>query len=207
MSDETPDRSSEIRDAGRSDQGRLGAESPLQTRAAFLANWGWESVTRHNLRMCERGRAQHGANSESQGIVAEEWTKTHRQSISLIETLDFLRQCHRSAPFLFLNGNTFADIGRTLSDFLFAELPTSRRRQATSAVAHYIAGVVDRQSMIAIVEELCASADFQVGDRVKTLKGSMTGTVEEILPDGRLRCRMDSGTVLIALPESVSKIT
>jgi hypothetical protein len=55
------------------------------------------------------------------------------------DTLDFLRACHRRAPFLFFNGNTFADIGRTFSDYLFAELPSQRRRQATSAVAHFIA--------------------------------------------------------------------
>ena len=43
---------------------------------------------------------------------------------SLAETIEFLRQCHRRAPFLFFNGNTFADVGRTVVDSIFADLPT-----------------------------------------------------------------------------------
>jgi hypothetical protein len=82
-----------------------------------------------------------------------------------------LRQCHRRAPFLFFNGNTFADVGRALVDLIFAELPTSRRREVMSAVAHYIAGVLPREAMVEIVEALFESADFAPGDRVKTLRG------------------------------------
>ena len=33
---------------------------------------------------------------------------------------------------------------------LFAELPTGRRRQVMSAIAHYIAGVLDREAMVEI---------------------------------------------------------
>lgn len=48
--------------------------------------------------------------------------------MTLAETFDFLRSFHRRAPFLFFNGNTFADVGRQLTAVLFAELPSSRRR-------------------------------------------------------------------------------
>jgi len=43
-------------------------------------------------------------------------------------------------------------------------------------VAHYVAGVLDRDSMARILEELGEAANFQPGDRVKTLRGSMRGT-------------------------------
>lgn len=72
-----------------------------------------------------------------------------------------------------------------------------------SAVAHYIAGVLDRDSMAQIVDELFEAADFQPGDRVKTLRGSMHGTIVSVLPDGRVVWRADSGTELTALPESL----
>ena len=119
------------------------------------------------------------------------------------ETLDYLRTCHKRAPFLFYNGNTFADIARTFSDYLFAELAHARRRQATSAVAHYVAGVLDRESLAQILWELCQAADFQPGDRVKTLRGSTRGIIVRLLPDGRVVWRGESGTELVALPESL----
>ena len=204
MADETPHRSAEIRDAQGGAEGGAGAESPLQARAAFLANWNWESVVRHNRGVCERGRAQHGTNSESVARVAGEWAGRHAVETTLGETLDYLRSCHRAAPFLFFNGNTFADIGRTFSDYLFAELPTTRRRQATSAVAHYIAGVLDREAMAAILIGLCRAATFQPGDRVKTLRGSLRGVITRVLDDGRVAVRPNGSTSeLLSLPESL----
>lgn len=203
MPDETPNRPGEIRDAGGSAEGSAGEQSPLQARAAFLANWDWESVIRLNRGVCERGRAQHGTNSESVAAVSQEWRQRRVLEFPLGETLDYLRTCHRRAPFLFFNGNTFAEIARTFSDYLFAELPRGRRRQATSAVAHYVAGVLDRESMAQMLNELCEAASFQPGDRVKTLRGSQHGTVVGTLPDGRVEWLADSGSRLTTLPESL----
>jgi len=72
-----------------------------------------------------------------------------------------------------------------------------------SAVAHYIAGVLDHESMAQIVEELCESADWKPGDRVKTLRGSMSGTILRVREDGRVVWRADSGAELTSLPESL----
>lgn len=123
--------------------------------------------------------------------------------ISLGQALDRLRGFHRKAPFLFFNGNTFADIARGLAGILFRELPAPRLKQVTSAVAHYVAGVLDRETMVSIVESLSRSASFQPGDRVKTLKGTLHGVILQILDDGRVKWRADTGTEFIALPESL----
>lgn len=204
MANEAQNRLGESGDAGGNPPGGAGEQSPLQARTAFLANWDWESVTRLNRGVCERGRAQHGTNSESFAAVGDQWRQRRLLEASLGETLDFLRACHRHAPFLFYNGNTFADIARTFSDYLFAELPHGRRREATSAVAHYVAGVLDREAMSGILEELCRAADFAVGDRVKTLRGSARGVVVRLLADGRVVWRPDgSESELMALPESL----
>lgn len=73
-----------------------------------------------------------------------------------------------------------------------------------SAIAHYIAGVLDREAMVEIINGLCQSADFQVGDCVKTLRGSKRGVIVRILADGRVAwCPDGSRTELIALPESL----
>jgi hypothetical protein len=94
-------------------------------------------------------------------------------------------------------------VGRQITAALFAELPTTRRREIISAVAHCIAGVLDHDSMAQIVNELSEAADFRVGDRIKTLRGSMHGTIVGLLEDGRVIWRADTGTELTALPESL----
>src|SRR5437867_2978671 len=204
MADETETGSAGASDRRRHPEGGGGVGSPLQARAAFVKNWDWQSVVSINRGACERGRAQHGINSETGGACAQEWEALRLQILTLVETLDRLRAFHRKAPFLFFNGNTFATIGRELSFALFSDLVPGRKREVGSAVAHYIAGVLDREAMVEIVESLCESAEFQPGDRVKTLRGSTRGVVRRILPDGRMAWQPDgSQSELIALPESL----
>jgi hypothetical protein len=123
MSDETANRPAQEAEAGN-DSGRGGDEhSPLQTRAAFVENWGWESIVSYNRGSCERGRAQHGYNRETYERTRQLWEQTRSQELTLLETIEFLYRCHRAAPFLFFNGNTFAEVARRIVDLLFADLP------------------------------------------------------------------------------------
>ena len=175
---------------------------------SVIQNWDRELVTSLNRGACARGGAQHGLNSETHPALAREWGEQRRRSCSLGETLDFLRGCHRRAPFRFFNGNTFADIGRRLAAVLFAELPPGRLREITSAVAHYIAGVLDREMMVEIVESLSRSVDLKAGDRVKTLRGTRKGRILRLLPDGRVVWQPDGGqSELVALPESLLPVS
>ena len=88
-------------------------------------------------------------------------------------------------------------------DAVFVEFPLARRREAGSLAAHYVAGVLDRKSMESGLIVLSELADFNAGDRVKTLRGSMQGTILRVLPDGRVVWRADSGAELTGLPESL----
>jgi hypothetical protein len=54
-----------------------------------------------------------------------------------------------------------------------------------------------------MVSELCAAAELQPGDRIKTFRGSMRGTIVSVRPDGRVVWRIDSGAEPTALPESL----
>ena len=208
MSDETPNRSVGTPDRGGYSRGGGGDRSPFQARAAFIKNWDWQSVVRINHGTCARGGAQHGFNSETSTACAAEWEVQRTRVVTLGETLDFLKHCHRRAPFLFFNGNTFAAIGRELSRVLLGDLPPIRNREVASAVAHYIAGVLDREAMVNIVDELCASTDLQPGDRVQTLRGSTHGVIKEVLADGRVVWQADgTNTKLTALPEALVKET
>ena len=95
-------------------------------------------------------------------------------------------------------------MGRQIVAAVFAELPTTRRREVMSAVAHYIAGVLPWEAMLEIVESLSETADLKPGDRVKTLRGSTRGVIIRMLPDGRVAWQPDgSRSELVALPESL----
>ena len=83
------------------------------------------------------------------------------RELTLGDTLDFLLECHRSAPFLFFNANTFGEIARRIVDAIFIEFPLARRREASSLAAHYVAGVLDRESMEDGLRDLAELADFK----------------------------------------------
>ena len=124
--------------------------------------------------------------------------------MTLLETFQFLKSCHRRAPFLFFNGNTFAEIGRALATALFSDLPFHRRKEASSAVAHFITGVLEQDLMISAVESLSQASHLVAGDRVKTLRGATRGIILRIMEDGRVLWRPDATeSDLLALPESL----
>src|SRR5436309_73112 len=203
MNNETASGPAGASDGGGHPPGGGGIGSPLQARAAFIKNWSWQSVVSINRGACERGRAQHGINSETGRACEADWEGQRPVAISLLELIDFLKSFHRRAPFLFFNGNTFATIGRETSFALFGELPALRRREAASCIAHYIAGVLDRESMVLAIESLCQSTGLKPGDRIKTLRGTTRGVVLRLLEDGRVVWRPDGGGELTGLPESL----
>src|SRR5439155_9166456 len=155
-----------IRSGGKDHNGnahgkRAGQQAPLQGRAAFIKNWDWQLVTSLNRGSCDRGKALHGHNSETHERVRQRWEEHRPQELTLGNTLDFLLECHRSAPFLFFNGNTFGEIARRIVDAIFIEFPLGRRREASSLAAHYVAGVLDRESMEDGLRDLAELADFK----------------------------------------------
>ena len=205
MSDETANGPTEAPDGGGHPGGSQGEPAPLQSRAQFLENWNWAFVTQINRGLCERGRAQRGPNPETHAAVAAEWEKVRLSDLTLLETFQFLKSCHRRAPFLFFNGNTFAEIGRALATALFSGLPFHRRKEAASAVAHFITGVLAEDLMVEAVESLSRSSDFRPGDRVKTLRGSTRGVIVRLLEDGRVVWRPEgTESELTGLPETLA---
>jgi hypothetical protein len=124
--------------------------------------------------------------------------------LTLLETFQFLRSCHRRAPFLFYNGNTFAEIGRALAVALFSDLPFHRRKEAASAAAHFITGVLPEDLMVEAIATLARSYALKPGDRVKTLRGSTRGVIVRLLEDGRVVWRPDGlESELTGLPEGL----
>ena len=204
MANEAEIGPAEASEGGRHPQGSRSESAPLQSRAKFLENWNWLSVTQINVGLCERGRAQRGINKETHAAVAEEWEKHQTSELTLLETFQFLKSCHRRAPFLFFNGNTFAEIGRALANALLSDLSFHRRKEASSAIAHFITGVLDENMMIEAVNTLSETANWKSGDRVKTLRGSLHGKILRVLEDGKIVWQPNgTKSELTALPESL----
>ena len=179
-------------------------QSPLQARAAFIKNRPWQSVVSFNQGACSRGKAVHGLNSETGEACAEEWESARNNEVTVLEFFDFLLSFHRKAPFLFFNGNTFADMARQVAKALFGDLPPVRQRELVSAVGHYVAGTLPRAALIEIVESLCQRAALAPGQRVSTLRNTLQGTIVSILPDGRVEWQPDNAQSPVrTLPESL----
>lgn len=127
--------------------------------------------------------------------------------MTLLETFEFLCSFHRRAPFLFFNGNTFAETGRQLTAILFADLPPGRRRECVSVVGHFIAGVLQADSLEGVLQALCENASFKPGDRVMTLRGTLKGKIVRLLSDGRIVWLPDDARMeMTSLPESLRPV-
>lgn len=84
-------------------------------------------------------------------------------------------------------------------------MPAVRQKEMASAIAHYIAGVLGREEMTGLVDDLSRSADLTVGTRVRTLKGSLRGVILRVQEDGRVAWGPDgSAAELLCLPESLT---
>lgn len=182
-----------------------GNATSLQTRAYFLKEWGWELVTDINKRTCQRGGAQHGVNPETHDQVKARWEAFSSQESTLEETFLFLKECHRSAPFLNFNGNVFAGFASTLSDVVFREVPQLKRQEIRSAVGHVVAGKITVQEMRTITKAMEQATELKPGDSVKSLAGSMRGKVTKLLPDGRVEFQTPQGMKALGDPDTLIK--
>ena len=188
MSHEITPGSRESASTGRRAETGGGEQSPLQCRTRFLENWNWSAITHLNRRLCEGQRAQHGPNPESHASCQKEWEDLQKKSLTFLEVIEHLQKFPRRAPFLFFNGNTFAELGRGLSYALFADVMAVRKKQLASLVAHFIAGVpeVDETALRTGLEELTRLENFQVGDKVTTLQKTLSGIIIKINEDGSI---------------------
>ncbi len=85
---------------------------------------------------------------------AKPWESSRPCELTLRETFNFCRQCHKLAPFCFYNGNTFLAIGRTLIQDLLRKMPPVKAYGVRSVVGHYITGTADVAELAKALDEL-----------------------------------------------------
>lgn len=79
----------------------------------------WEEIEERNAQLCHKSGYQHGRTSDGYTDAKALFeTNKAKPEFQMHEVVDFFRELHRKQPFLFLNGNTFVDIGRNLTTWV-----------------------------------------------------------------------------------------
>src|SRR4051812_35718879 len=86
----------------------------MNHNARWLEPFSWEFVIAQNEVLCRQKSAHHGPSSDGHLATKELWEDARQREMSLFETVEICRKCHRLAPFTNFNGNTFSAIARTL---------------------------------------------------------------------------------------------
>jgi len=123
-------------------------------RQRWLKDWPWATVAAINAGLCKEKNALHKPTSDGYKPAEKLWNDSRKRELTLRETLEVCRQCHKLAPFCFYNGNTFAAIGRTLIQGLLRKLPPVKAHSFRSVVGHYIAGTAGADQLSKALDEL-----------------------------------------------------
>ena len=120
----------------------------------WLQAWPWETVVTINAGLCKEKNALHKPTSDGYQPTQTLWESSRARELTLRETLDICRQCHKLAPFCFYNGNTFVAIGRTMIQDLLRKLPPVKAHSFRSVVGHYITGTAGADELSKALDEL-----------------------------------------------------
>jgi len=120
----------------------------------WLQDWPWKTVVTINAGLCKEKNALHKPTSDGYEPAEKLWESAVSRELTLRETFDICRQCHKLAPFCFYNGNTFAAIGRTLIQDLLRKMPPDKAHGVRSVVGHYIAGTAGSDKLAKVLDDL-----------------------------------------------------
>ncbi|MDD5140687.1 MAG: hypothetical protein PHY43_10565 [Verrucomicrobiales bacterium] len=120
----------------------------------WLKDWPWQTVAVINAGLCQAKNALHKPTSDGYEPAQKLWENSRTRELTLRETLDICRQCHKLAPFCFYNGNTFAAIGRTIIQDTLRKMPPVEAHSFRSVVGHYIAGTISSKELNAALKDL-----------------------------------------------------
>ncbi len=117
----------------------------------YLASTSWAAIEKINAALSKAGGYEPDCRAEGYEPARALWEKTHNEPLTFMQVADLCLECHRLAPFQYFNGNTFASCARVALAPAFDTLDYKHQTFARAALAHYIAGTIDRTDLIAIV--------------------------------------------------------
>jgi hypothetical protein len=80
-----------------------------------------------------------------------------RASLTIKTAAELCFRCHRLAPFLFLNGNTFVAVARDAIIPALAHLSSQDQAIIRGTIGHFIAGTIGSNEMRAVLESAADS--------------------------------------------------
>ncbi len=107
----------------------------------WLKDATWSVVTEINRQLCAPKAAQHGRTSDGHTAAQRLWDATHRRALDLRQVAELCHECHRLAPFLNYNGNTFVAVARQTVAQL--TLPAAQAALLRSIIGHIVAGTAE----------------------------------------------------------------
>jgi hypothetical protein len=119
----------------------------------WLEPYPWEIVTYLNYQACKAGTRKYAV-LEIHDSIQQQWEQRLTQDQTLREAIEICRECHRSAPFRFFNGNTFTAVARSLVQEICKELEEVEAHLFRGAVEHYVAGTIAPEDFDAIYRSI-----------------------------------------------------
>jgi hypothetical protein len=184
-------------------------------KRAWFKNRDWEYVVSLNAQLCQSGNALHKPTSDGHEVTKAFWIENYERELTLAEAVEICRRCHRSAPFCFYNGNTFVAIIRDCLAHTEG-LSAAQITLAKSLAGHMVAGTAEPEEieqfgqLLHDIEHGIATATSlqpdlcHVGDRVQTLKGTLSGVIVRINVDGTITWKCDqTGSVMTGTLDSL----
>jgi hypothetical protein len=120
----------------------------------WLEQWPWDTVVTINAALCKEKNASHKPASEGYESAKSVWEESRFIPLSLRQTLEICRRCHKLSPFCFYNGNTFAAIGRIIVQDVLHKMSPVKAHAFRSVVGHYIAGTAREEELDQALAEL-----------------------------------------------------
>ena len=116
-------------------------------KRAWLEFVDWQTIVAVNAALCQGGHALHKPSSEGYEETKVFWDENHQHELTLAETVELCRRCHRLAPFYNFNGNTFVAIIRDCIAHAEGFSP-EQIALAGSLAGHVVAGTAEPGEII-----------------------------------------------------------
>jgi hypothetical protein len=121
---------------------------------AWLQSASWATVETINQHLCLTGHGQSGRTSDGYEPAKQLWEQSMPTTMPLEQALDVCFKCHKLAPFLNFNGNTFAAIARAIIRDILVRIGQPQSQVLESVVGHYVAGTEGREALTKVLAEI-----------------------------------------------------
>jgi hypothetical protein len=104
-----------------------------------------------NQEHCQLQNTQMTPNPKAFDQVKQQWEQKAAEKMTIIQALDFCRECEAKAPFVFSNMTTFSHVGKALVEDLVKGLPALEAHIVRNTAARYVGEQVSKKELTDIL--------------------------------------------------------